>query len=70
MVEWWASAAPEAAEIAERYADLRLGLTDASLMVLAERLGTTEVATFDERHFRTVRPVSGAATFRLLPSDA
>jgi predicted nucleic acid-binding protein len=68
-VEWWEDAAAQAAEVAETYSDLGLGLTDASLVVLSERMGTTDIATFDERHFRTVRPSRGAA-FRLLPIDA
>jgi uncharacterized protein len=70
VIEWWENAAPAAAEVAETYADLGLGLTDASLVVLADRMGIVDVATFDERHFRTVRPLSGAAAFRLLPIDA
>ncbi len=42
--------------LAERYADLGLGGTDASLVALAERLGLTTLATFDRRHFTVVRP--------------
>ena len=70
VVEWWSEAAAAAAEIAERYADLGLGLTDASLVALAGRIETVGIATFDERHFRAVRPMSGAGAFRLLPIDA
>ena len=40
--------------VVERYRDLRLGLADASLMVLAERHDTTQILTFDERAFRAV----------------
>ena len=69
VFEWWDGAAAAAAEIAEAHADLGLSLTDASLVALADRLRTTDVATFDERHFRVVRPVSGAGAFRLLPID-
>lgn len=58
-----------AAEIAERYADLKLGLADASIVVLADRYRTTRLLTFDERHFRAVRPLS-APSFTLLPADA
>jgi hypothetical protein len=48
-----------------------IGLTDASLVVLAERLGTTDIATLDERHFRTLRPLAGGVdAFRLLPADS
>ena len=44
------------ADLAERYADLRLGGTDASLVAIAERLGIERIATFDRRHFTVVRP--------------
>ena len=69
LVEWWSSTAAESAELAERYEDLGLGLTDASLVALASRLETIRVATFDERHFRVVRPLSGEDAFTLLPMD-
>jgi hypothetical protein len=57
-----------AADVVEQYADLRLGLADASLVVLADRYQTTRLLTFDERHFRAVRPLRADA-FTLLPSD-
>lgn len=52
-----------------RYEDLDLGLADCALVVLAARLGTTRILTFDERHFRAVLPLSGGAAFTLLPAD-
>jgi predicted nucleic acid-binding protein len=55
-----------ALEIARRYRDLAIGLADASLVVLARRFGTRRLLTFDERAFRTVRPLQGG-TFELLP---
>ncbi len=70
VVEWWPEAPGVCVEIAERYADLGIGLADASLVALADRLGTDRVATFDERHFRALRPLRGADRFRLLPADA
>ncbi len=70
LVEWWPSAGGESAQVADRYADLGIGLTDASLVVLAARVGTTDIATFDERHFRAIVPLVGAPAFRLLPVDA
>jgi predicted nucleic acid-binding protein len=70
QVEWWPEAGAESAALAEQYADLDLGLTDASLIALAARFSTTTIATFDERHFRAVRPLRGAAVFTLLPADA
>lgn len=54
------------AELVERYADLGLGGTDASLVALAERRGIDRVATFDRRHFTVVRPAHIEA-FTLLP---
>lgn len=56
------------AELAEQYADMRLGTTDASVIALAERLGVTEVATLDRRHFPAVRPRHVAA-LTLLPEQ-
>ncbi len=70
IVEWWPAALPAAVRVADRYATMNLGLTDASLVVLAERLAVVDVATLDERHFRAVRPLAGALAFRLLPADA
>jgi hypothetical protein len=40
------------------------------IVALAARLQTVEIATFDERHFRVMRPLSGGDAFRLLPRDA
>lgn len=68
-VEWWPAAMSAAVRVADRYADMDLGLADASLVILAERMGTVDVATLDERHFRALRPLSGGHAFRLLPVD-
>jgi hypothetical protein len=68
-VSWWGDAAVQAAEIAQQYADLGVSLADASLVALAARLQTIEIATFDERHFRAIRPLWGGDAFRLLPLD-
>lgn len=69
LVEWWSGAMPGAVEVAERYADIGLGLADASLVVLADRVGTLDIGTLDERHFRAVRPLAGSQAFRILPAD-
>jgi predicted nucleic acid-binding protein len=45
----------------EQYADLRLGVVDASVIALLERLGETTVATLDHRHFAVVRPAHADA---------
>lgn len=58
----------DAADIVARYADLDLGLTDASIVVLAERYETDRVLTLDHRHFRALRTIRGAP-FELLPAD-
>jgi predicted nucleic acid-binding protein len=58
-----------ALELDRRYTDLNLGLADLSLAILAQRLGTRRLLTFDERHFRVVRPLQGGV-FMLLPADA
>jgi predicted nucleic acid-binding protein len=55
-----------AAELVSTYADLPLGVVDASVVAIAERLGATEVATLDHRHFSVVRP-RHAPAFTLLP---
>jgi uncharacterized protein len=59
-----------AMDIDERYADLGLGLVDASIMALAEELGLRRIATRDVRHFAAVRLRDGSA-FELVvhPSD-
>ncbi len=48
-------------ELVRRYGDLPLGTTDASVVVLAERLGTTRIVTLDRRHFSVVRNRQGEA---------
>jgi predicted nucleic acid-binding protein len=58
----------QAAAVVERYQDMRIGLTDASLVVLADRYSTTRLLTLDERHFRAIRPLRGD-TFTILPAD-
>ncbi|MEE6288466.1 type II toxin-antitoxin system VapC family toxin [Georgenia sunbinii] len=54
------------AELVARYRDLPLGTVDASVVATAERLGISEIATVDRRHFTVVRPAHVDA-FTLLP---
>ncbi|WP_240197302.1 hypothetical protein [Nonomuraea lactucae] len=54
------------AELVEKYIDLPLGLVDAAVIAIAERLELSEVATVDHRHFSVVRPRHVEA-FTLLP---
>jgi len=70
LVQWWPAAITSTVKIAASYAHSALGLADASLVALAERLGTPSIATLDERRFRAVRPLTGAKAFELLPADA
>ena len=57
-----------AANVVADYADLGIGLADASLVVLAGRFDTNRVLTLDERHFRVLR-TPGGQPFTLLPAD-
>jgi uncharacterized protein len=59
----------QAAALVERYQEMRIGLTDASLVVLAARFATTRLLTLDEKHFRVIRPLRGDA-FTILPADS
>jgi predicted nucleic acid-binding protein len=52
--------------LVEGYADLALGLVDASIVAVAERLGVGNIATLNHRDFRVVRPRHTEA-FQLLP---
>ena len=56
------------AGLERKYADLDVGLADLAVVVLAGRLNTRRVLTFDERHFRALRSLKGAH-FILLPAD-
>lgn len=53
-------------ELIDTYADLGLGLVDASVVTVAERLAITTVATLNHRDFRVVRPRHVDA-FTLIP---
>jgi predicted nucleic acid-binding protein len=44
-----------AMEVDRRFADLRLGLVDGTVVALAESLGIRRLATRDVRHFAAVR---------------
>lgn len=56
-----------ARDIADTYRDLALGIADASILVLCERLDEPTVLTLDERHFRAV--TSAGRPIWLLPAD-
>jgi uncharacterized protein len=43
-------------DLQARYSDQALGVVDASVLALVERLGETKLATLDHRHFAVLRP--------------
>jgi uncharacterized protein len=53
-------------QLIEIYADLRLGLVDASVIAVAERLDVTTIATMNHRDFAVVKP-SHCNAFELVP---
>lgn len=69
LVDFDAGDVAAAGGVVDRYEDLLVGLADASLVVVAARFQTTRILTLDERHFRTLAPLWGAAAFTLLPAD-
>jgi predicted nucleic acid-binding protein len=62
-----ADALNRCAEVIERYSDQTVGVTDASLVVLAHRYNTRTILTLDHRHFEVLRPLDGGR-FKLVPS--
>ena len=47
------------AALIERYSDQRVGVADASLVVLADRYQTRTICTLDRRHFSVLRTLDG-----------
>lgn len=58
-----------ASEVAVKYGDMQLGLTDASIVVQAARHKTTKILSLDYKHFGAVKPLTSDASFTLLPRD-
>ena len=54
-------------ELEERYSDLGLGMVDACVVAVCERLHETKVATLDRRHFGVVQP-RHCRRLRMLPA--
>jgi len=54
-----------AVELVEKYAGFPLGITDAHVIAIAERLDIRQIASLDHRHFLAVTPRHCAA-FELL----
>lgn len=55
-----------AQQIVEQYSEQAIGVTDASLVVLADRLRTRTILTLDHRHLDVLRPLAGGH-FEVLP---
>lgn len=55
-------------ELSRRYRDLRPGLADLAVVVVASRFATRRILSFDERHFRAMTPLQGGV-FEVLPAD-
>jgi predicted nucleic acid-binding protein len=51
----------ETRAVIEKYDDQNIGLADASMVILAERYRTSEIATLDRRHFGVMRTIAGQA---------
>jgi predicted nucleic acid-binding protein len=66
LVDFGADELVAAIAVLERYEDLDIGLTDASIVVLADRYRTRRVLTLDRRHFEALRTSRGEP-FELLP---
>jgi predicted nucleic acid-binding protein len=67
VVEWGApSDLVRAHEITRKYHSLKMGLVDALVLAMAERLRAEAIATLDLRHFGAVRL---PRSLRLLPRD-
>jgi uncharacterized protein len=56
----------QARSLIERYADQRIGVADASNVVLAAQYRTRTIVTLDRRHFEVLRPLAGGR-FTVLP---
>lgn len=61
-VEDW----PRIAALVDRYANLDIGGTDASVICLAERHRARTIITLDRRHFSVIKP-KHCKRFKLLP---
>ena len=48
-----------ATKVIQKYQDLKIGITDASLIALASRFETNKVMTLDRRHFGVMKTISG-----------
>ena len=54
-------------QLVRQYVGFPLGVADASVIAIAERLGVTQLASLDHRHMRAVKP-NHCDGFELLPT--
>ncbi|HLZ29747.1 MAG TPA: VapC toxin family PIN domain ribonuclease [Chloroflexota bacterium] len=54
-------------DLCDQYSDADIGLVDAAVLAVVERLREPKLATLDRRHFGTLRPAH-LASLRLLPN--
>jgi uncharacterized protein len=66
LADFSASDMEQCAGIIEKYRDQRIGIADASNVVLADRYRTRKIATLDRRHFEVLRPIGGGR-FTVIP---
>lgn len=66
-VEWWPGAVVDSLNVLRAERQLGIGIVDASLVALAAHLGTSRIATLDQRHFRQL--TLAGEPFALLPAD-
>lgn len=62
-----AVALQRASSIVGRYREQRIGVADASIVVLAHEHRTRSILTLDRRHFDLLRPIGGGR-FEVLPA--
>lgn len=55
-------------QLLDQYRDLEIGLADATIVAVAERLALFRLLSFDHRHFRAIAP-RNSTHFVLLPAD-
>lgn len=67
LAEFGAADLAVAANVIDKYRDQKIGVTDASLVVLANRFRTLKVLTLDRRHFSVVRSLTGEP-FEIVPA--
>jgi predicted nucleic acid-binding protein len=66
LAEFGAPELSQAARVVTKYRDQKIGVADASNVVLADSYSTRTIATLDHRHFDVVRPLNGGR-FKVLP---